>query len=97
MADASWYGDKPAWLCLADWIHSKHNSKSVYMILKVSGTLHYLSFSPTTDTPGILWKFIVGGIIMIFGLPLFGVTGASLYSKLLPQKIQGIYIQITLC
>ena len=42
------------------------------------------------DTPGILWKFIVGSIIMVLGLPIFGVTGASLYSKLLPPSIQGI-------
>ena len=46
------------------------------------------------DTPGILWKFIVGSIIMILGLPIFGVTGASLYSKLLPPSIQGIYHRI---
>ena len=40
-------------------------------------------------TAGVLWKFIVGSIIMILGLPIFGVTGASLYSKLLPPSIQG--------
>ena len=34
----------------------------------------------------------MGAIVMIFGLPMYGVTGASLYSKLLPPSIQGRHL-----
>ena len=36
-----------------------------------------------------MWKFIIGSAPIIFGLPFFFVTGASLYSKFLPMKVQG--------
>ena len=41
------------------------------------------------DTPGLLWKFIGGAGPIIFGLPFFLVTATSLYSKMLPMKVQG--------
>ena len=41
------------------------------------------------DTPGLLWKFMGGAGPIIFGLPFFLVTGASLYSKMLPMQVQG--------
>ena len=40
-------------------------------------------------TTGLLWKFIIGSVPIIFGLPFIFVTGASLYSKLLPMQVQG--------
>lgn len=40
-------------------------------------------------TPWVLWRFIVGIVPILFGLPFFVVTGAALYSKFLPMKIQG--------
>ena len=38
---------------------------------------------------GAVWKFVLGCIPLIFGLPLNLVAGASLYSKLLPMPVQG--------
>jgi ceroid-lipofuscinosis MFS transporter 7 len=39
---------------------------------------------------GVEWKFVLGCVPLIFGLPLNLVAGASLYSKLLPMPVQGI-------
>ena len=38
---------------------------------------------------GVEWKFVLGCVPLIFGLPLNLVAGASLYSKLLPMPVQG--------
>lgn len=43
----------------------------------------------TSETPWILWRFVVGSFFCIFGLPFFMVTSAALYSKMLPISIQG--------
>ena len=37
----------------------------------------------------MLGSFIVGGIVLLFGLPMLMVAGSSLFSKLIPQSIQG--------
>ena len=44
---------------------------------------------PYVETPWVLGKFIVGAVPILFGLPMFVATGASLYSKFLPMRIQG--------
>ena len=44
---------------------------------------------PHVETPWVLWRFIVGAVPILFGLPMFVATGASLYSKFLPMRIQG--------
>lgn len=38
---------------------------------------------------GAVWKYMSGCVLLIFGLPLNWVAGASLYSKLLPMPVQG--------
>ena len=43
----------------------------------------------STDTPWVFWKLVIGSIPAIFGLPFF-IAGASLYSKLLPNSVQGL-------
>lgn len=35
----------------------------------------------------------MGVVPILFGVPFFVVTGAALYSKLLPMKIQGKYLK----
>jgi ceroid-lipofuscinosis MFS transporter 7 len=37
----------------------------------------------------MLSSFIVGGVVLLFGLPMLMVAGSSLFSKLIPQSIQG--------
>ena len=53
------------------------------------GTDNRSSLTSYAETQGMLWKFLCGAIPGIFGLPLFMVTGASLYSKMIPMHIQG--------
>ena len=42
-----------------------------------------------SDTPWVLWRFIVGAAVNVFGVPIIFVTTTSLYSKFLPAHIQG--------
>lgn len=43
----------------------------------------------SADTPWVLWRFIVGAAVNVFGVPIIFVTTTSLYSKFLPAHIQG--------
>ncbi|XP_064404675.1 uncharacterized protein LOC135349939 [Halichondria panicea] len=53
------------------------------------GWLLGLVGNATSETPWVMWRFMIGGVIVLWGLPFALVTGASLYSKILPADIQG--------
>jgi len=53
----------------------------------------YLNHSFHPETPGIHAKVLIGSGVAVFALPFIFVTNGSLFSKLLPQHIQGMYVQ----
>jgi ceroid-lipofuscinosis MFS transporter 7 len=72
-----WLGDR--WIMLSG------------LFLSLVSFVWLLGFTGSgSKVSGAVWKFVLGCIPLIFGLPLNLVAGASLYSKLLPMPVQGI-------
>lgn len=66
------------------------------MFFVTSSTCFFVTCVYNIDTPGMLWKFVFGGVPILFGLPFIFVTGASLYSKLLHMQVQGETLLISI-